>query len=387
MGLDHEDFIAAMAPRPVILLSKEKDFFDVRGTEEAYGRLQRLYDLLGYANNIAKFTGPTYHGYSLENREEMYKFFNAMTQVSDAQKEPELTIEKDETLQCTPHGQVAELKSRTVFSFTREIAGELRKNRPPLEGNALRAALTDLLHVRRQKSYPEYRILRPIGGRKYPTKYAVTYVVETEPEVQALVTRLTDEPLYSRPPKDKKRAVLYISHHSADAELREEPLIKELMDLEKDAAIYACDVRGIGESQPNTCGENQFLNPYGSDYFYAIHAIMLNDSYVAQKTWDILRVIDWLRGTGHEGIHLAAMGWGTIPATFAALLADEVNQVTLKHALTSFADLAETEDYKWPLSCMVPNILKTFDLPDCYRLLSGKKLKQIEPWNAKAEVV
>jgi dienelactone hydrolase len=37
LGLDHEDFIAAMAPKPVILLGQERDYFDIRGTEEASG--------------------------------------------------------------------------------------------------------------------------------------------------------------------------------------------------------------------------------------------------------------------------------------------------------------------------------------------------------------
>ena len=387
LGLDHEDFIAAMAPRPVILLAKEKDFFDVRGTEEAYGRLQRLYDLLGYANNIAMFAGPTYHGYSQENREEMYKFFNAMTQVSNAEKEPALTIEKEETLWCTPHGQVAELKSRTMFSFTKELSEKFGKERKSLDAAALRQALITVLKLRRQTTSPDYRILRPISGRKYPSKNAVTYAVETEPGIHALVTRLTEEALYSRPPRGVKRAVLYISHHSADAELRDEPLIKDILAAEKDAAFYACDVRGIGESQPDTCGPKSFLTPYGSDYFYAIHAIMLDDSYAAQKTWDVLRVIDWLLSTGHKEIHLVARGWGAIPATFAALLADEVKQVTLKNALTSYADLAETERYKWPLSSMVPGVLKHFDLPDCYRVLTAeKKLRSIEPMNAAGEV-
>ena len=31
LGLDHGDFLAAMAPKPVIILAKEKDYFDVRG--------------------------------------------------------------------------------------------------------------------------------------------------------------------------------------------------------------------------------------------------------------------------------------------------------------------------------------------------------------------
>ncbi len=42
LRLDHDDFLAALAPKPVILLAKERDFFDVRGAEEAYSRLRRL---------------------------------------------------------------------------------------------------------------------------------------------------------------------------------------------------------------------------------------------------------------------------------------------------------------------------------------------------------
>jgi dienelactone hydrolase len=93
-GLDHDDFIAALAPKPVILLTKEKDYFDVRGAEEAFQRLKRLYKLLGAEQNIALHTGPTYHGYTQENREAMYRFFNRVTGVSSATSEPPLQLEK-----------------------------------------------------------------------------------------------------------------------------------------------------------------------------------------------------------------------------------------------------------------------------------------------------
>ena len=53
LGLDHEDFLAALAPKPVIILAKEKDYFDARGNEAAYQRLKRLYRLLGAEDNIA----------------------------------------------------------------------------------------------------------------------------------------------------------------------------------------------------------------------------------------------------------------------------------------------------------------------------------------------
>jgi hypothetical protein len=143
--------------------------------------------------------------------------------------------------------------------------------------------------------------------------------------------------------------------------------------------FYACDVRGIGESRPDTCGSDQFLSPYGSDYFYAIHSLMLDRPYVGQKTRDVLAVLEWLASFGHRSIHLAAKGWGTLPATFAAVLSSRVSQITLKHPLKSYADVAQTEEYKWPLSALVPNVLIFFDLPDCYRELERtKKLRLIE---------
>jgi dienelactone hydrolase len=384
LHLDHADFLAALAPKPVIILAKERDYFDARGSEEAYRRLQRLYTLLGAPDDVGLFIGPTPHGYSQENREAMYRWFNRATRISDAMTEPKLVIEKDETLWCTPTGQVADLKSRSVFSFTQEKARALAAKRQPLSDAQLRQAVTAALKLPERSGVPEYRILRAVGGRGYPRPHATTYAVETEPGVFALVYRLSGEAHASRPPREPGRAVLYVSHQSSDAELRDEPLVAELVRQESGSTFYTCDVRGIGESRPDTCGINSFLNPYGSDYFYAIHSLMLDAPYVGQKTFDVLRVLDWLADHGHREVHLVAKGWGALPATFAALLAGPlVVQVTLKNALTSYQDVAESESYSWPLSAFVPGVLQTFDLPDCYRALAGKKLRQLDPWGPR----
>jgi pimeloyl-ACP methyl ester carboxylesterase len=173
-----------------------------------------------------------------------------------------------------------------------------------------------------------------------------------------------------------------VSHRSADAELREEPLIAELLAAEPDAAFYAMDVRGIGDSQPDLCGADQFLRPYGSDYFLSAHSLMLGRPYLGQKVQDVLRVMQWLKAQGHREIHLAGRGWGALAAAFAALLSEDVSQVTLKNALTSYATVAETEDYQWPYAQLLPGVLRRFDLPDVYRALVAKDLRQIEPWGA-----
>ena len=63
---------------------KERDYFDVRGSEEVLQRLKPLYALLSAEENIDLSAGPTTHGYSRENRESMYRWFNQVTGISDA---------------------------------------------------------------------------------------------------------------------------------------------------------------------------------------------------------------------------------------------------------------------------------------------------------------
>lgn len=377
MGLDHSDFIAAMAPKPVILLTKEMDFFDVRGSMEAFARLKKLYALLGAENNIAISTAAGEHAYAQDSRQAMYRWFNRATGLEGSGAEPKLTIEEDKTLWCTPNGLVTELNSKTIFTFTKEKSQALRRSRPQLEGEALARTVSEVLKLKRIEGVPDYNILRSAGNRNY-SKEATHYVVETEPGISALVTMLSEKKTGpSRPAKSVGRAILYVSHESSDADLRDEPLIRELLKAEPDAAFFACDVRGIGESRPFTCDYDSFHDPYGSDYFYAIHSIMLDRPYVGQRTDDVLRVLEWLKSFGHKEVHLAAGGWGTLPAAFAALLSPQVAQVTLKGAPASYAALAENEDYTWPLSSLLPGVLTRFDLPDCYRALEAKKLRRI----------
>ncbi len=389
LRLDHSDCIAAMAPKPVILLAQEKDFFDVRGTISAYERIKRLYTALGKPENLQLYIGPDQHTMSLPLREAMYSFFHRASGFSKADKEPALLTEKDEDLWAAPEGNVHNLNSLSLFNVAKTIATKTAAQRPKFASDQDRIAqLNKLLAIDApaliKTPAPSYRILRSRGSRSYPAKGSTAYALRTEDEIEVICIRLTEESGYiSRPQKGIKKATLYVSHRSADAELRHVPWVRELAAPAEDSVFYACDLRGIGDSQPDTCGKDQFDNPYGSHYFYAAHSLMLGRPLIGQRTADLLQTINWLTAHAHQEIHLVGNGWGALPATFAALNHSVVKQVTLKHALSSYQSIVEDPDYAWPDALMVPNILRWMDLPDLYKALEAKRLLSTEPWGSK----
>lgn len=378
LGLDHDDYLAAMAPRPLIILAQEKDFFDVRGAEESYERLRHLYQLLGAEDRVKLHIGPDPHGYTQPNREAMYRFFNSLTGVSEATSEPKLIIEKDEDLHCSPRGQVVlDPGSRTVFSFTKAKAEQLKASREAAKrsGEALREAVRRSLALpdRDPAQAPDYRILRAYGPkRKYPRDHWVHYAVETEPGMEAICTVLGSESMHSRiaaAPQGGGKVLLWIGEYSSDWDLRENPLLKELAAKQEESTlIVACDVRGVGESLPVTAGDRPH-GYYGADYFYAAFANMLDKPYLGGKTHDVLRVVDLLHARGWNQIHLAAQGLATLPTGLAAFLDERIAQVSLHEKLESWHSVATEEHYRWPLSHMIFGVLESWDLPEVWEVL------------------
>ena len=384
LGLDHSDFLAAMAPRRLRILGQERDYFDARGFEQAAARLQHLYRLLGAEDNFSSFLGPDPHGFSQSNREAMYGWFNRHTGIAQGQKEPALTLEKEEILHCVADsGQVAALQPATAFSFIQAKSKRLAASRPALRGPALKEAVIDVLKIPSRQGVPDYRILRSAGDRGYPRQRAAHYVVETEPGIPVVVARLSETSLLSRVPRGPTRALLYVAHRSADAELRTHAWLREqISQQDKTTALFFCDLRGVGDSRP-LLSTAEFVSKGGTDYFHAGISLMLDRPMMGQRTFDLLRVLDWLQSYGHKEIHLMAHGEGALPATFASLLHDGVTQVTLRNALRSYREVAESETYRWPLSALVPRVLTRFDLDDCYRELAGKALQLVDPIGAE----
>lgn len=363
-GLDHADFIIAGAPKPVLLLGQQYDFFDRRGLRQAFADIQTFYSKLGVADRVELFVGPRGHGYYAEDQQAMVEFFCKHAGVPVVQRS-EIELLPVQELWATPTGQTNEAGGVPIYELIARTAREVAQTRPALDAGALKARLAQLLALPDARPLPHYRIPRPVHK---PGEVHARYAVETEGGIRAILRQVCADPPrpYSLDVDPEVR--LYLPHVSAEAELAEN---EWAVSLKAVRPLFALDVRGLGESLPEEHRDN-FFNVYGMDYMFHAYGAMLGQSYLGRRVYDLLCVLDLLAHEGAEKIHLYGRGQGAILALFGALFHEQVASVTLKDAPRSFLEWTQTPYVSWPAANFVRGILRVCDLADIIAALDGR---------------
>ena len=381
-GLDHADFIIARAPRPALLLTQRQDFFDPRGLRLAVEDIRRVYGLLGAQAHVKEFMGEHRHGYYQDTREAMYRFFGKHAGVRVSGREPVLTLEPDAELFAAPGGSVGRVRgNKKLQEFVAEAG---RKARARSARATLGCTIGEVLQLPVRQGVPHFRVLRSTGDNDRTHHYSTfwAYGVETEPGIQAIFQvwdpqdPMTATKTRFEFPRDNE-LTLYLPHISS-----RDDVLGDFVPV-RPPLLYSLDVRGMGKSRALTCKSYDFLDGYGNDYMYAAHGLMLNESYLGRRVYDVLATLDLLQAQGVQKVHLIGRGLGSLLATYAGLLHPLVKQVTLKHALRSYRELTQSPLVDWPLSFLPHGVLRRFDLPDCYRALRAKRLRMLAPWDAR----
>jgi len=373
-GLDMADYFVARIPRPVLLLGQKNDYFDCRGLRRTFEELRHLYAILGEEDKVNLFIGPDSHGFKIENREAMYRFFGRHAGRPGTVRPSESRPEKEATLHCTPGGSVQKAGSRNLALFLRGDAEAARQKRGKIGAAKLKQAIESVLALGGRSGRPHFRVLRHRHSetRKRFAWHSV-FAVETESCVQAVLHCFGRDEYYYLP--SPREATVYVPHVSSEDEVNagRAPSGRE---------IFAIDVRGVGLTQARTCGVSDPFLFYGNEYMYAVTGQMLREPYLGRRVFDLLRVLDLLAANGTRRIHLVGRGMGAFLATCSGCLHPAVKRVTLHNALRSYDELLRHPVSLWPRSCMAMGLLDRFDLPDCYDFLRRRKrLRIVAPWD------
>ena len=369
-GLEMADFLIASAPKPVMILGQEHDFFDRRGHQEAYEELAHFYDLLGAEQDIGCFRGPHTHGFWPENQQAMASFFCRRAGTDYVPLE-ETEAVPEEALWATPTGQVIEAGATPIYTLVAERAQEIAHQRPRLGSEALRQRASRLLSLPEARPLPHYRNLHPmrIGDSVYGR-----YAIETERGIRAILKKRMAAPARARALGVVGPVRLLLPHLASEEDLRSDPLA---LDLQMTEELYALDVRGMGESMPDE--EGGFWQIYGLDYMLHGHGLMLDEPYLGRRVYDLLVTIDLLVAEGAESVELLGRGQGALIALFGALVHPGVRHVTLANAPMSYHAWTQTPIVDWPAANCLRGVLRHFDLDDCIRSL-GERVTITEPW-------
>ncbi|MCK5802605.1 MAG: acetylxylan esterase, partial [Lentisphaeria bacterium] len=357
-GLEMADMMICRAPKPVILLGQKYDFFERRGVREAYDQIRHFYSFFGAEDQVRLFMGPQTHGYSVHNQEAMVEFFVEQAGQGTVTKLPEPEVFTLEQLQVTPAGSVVDAGSRPIYELIDERAAELEASRPVLSGAELAEAVGATLDLPALPDLaPHFRIPRAVsaGGRTY-----ARYAVETEDGIRAILCKRLVESSWGHTLDVEEEAHLYLPHVSAEEDLAAEPMA---LEANGGGELYALDVRGLGESCPEPHGSGGFFQPYGMDYMAHGHGILLGESYLGRRVYDLLRTVQLLRAEGTQAIHLYGRGQGAVVALLGAVIDGNLASVTLKNAPQSFRDWTKASLVAWPAACFPRGVLAHFDLP------------------------
>lgn len=374
-GLEMVDLMIARAPKPAILLGQQYDFFERRGLKEAFAELKNVYRLLGAEDQVELFIGPTTHGFSPHNQQAMLTFFHKHAGLPGiaADITPKPMSESD--LACCPEANVVKAGSTTIYDLmAATAAGWAACRKAPKTTAEWRSTLATLLTLPKGDGVPHYRVLR---SQRLGEAVWQRSAIETEDDIRAILRKRLHHKERGETLDVEEEIHLYLPHFAAELDSQECPFVA---DLNHGADLYALDVRGLGESMSE---ERVEVNrPYGMDYMMHATALMFGESMLGRRVFDVLRTLDVLKAEGTRKVHLYGRGQGALLAAMTAMLRDEVTDLTLYNAPTSFFDLISSGVSDWPAVNSPHAVLRYFDLPDLYAAL-GDRLTQIDPWDAR----
>ena len=356
-GGEMADFLIAAAPRPVLIMGQKNDFFDIRGTREAYEEVRHIYSLLGAENRVEMEIGPRSHGYSIELRERAYDFFCKTFHLKSDSAEPASAAPRPSSeLLCTPEGRTLKLPgTRTMHDLIGDELAEVAARRPRLTADELREALRQKLDIG-AITVPHYRQLR---SRNNGDLIVVSrFAVECDSEVPAVLQLWSTQEFFHLP--EAEQAELYLPHQESLRELAERP------HPAPGCLHFALDYRGVGESMASGGDQDNapFFALYRSDYFYDSLGMLLGESYFGRRVYDVLATAALLESRGIRNLTLTASGIGRYVAIFAAFLAAGKLRLRLETPPPTYAELTRKRFSPLPQSMIPLGILELTDTDD-----------------------
>ena len=376
-GMNHADYVIMRAPRPTLICTATKDFFDIGGSWDAFREAKRVYMRFGFGERVDLAENDDTHGFKKPLREAAARWMLRWLAGRDVVvTEPEMELLSDDEIWSTPDGQVMLLPgARSAFDLNLEEAQRLASVRKKKWSDETAAQSRE--RIRRTLGIP---MLKEI---------AASSKNESGEQTDLVLTTTSGVPLSGTWLKPKGKATgttLYLHAAGADKAVEEDADLKALIDAGQ--TVLAIDVSGIGKTQPQ--GRRWYNEVFGVNAGNAVVAYLCGTSIVAQRTEEILATAKLLaagEGDASTLVSLVATDELCVPALHAAVLEPElINEVKLIRPLISWTEVIRGKLTQNQVVNAVHGVLREYDLPELVTFL-GDRVTIVDPVDGQGKPI
>ena len=369
-GMDHADYVTMRAPRPTLICTGTRDFFDIQGAWTTFREAKRTFGMLGHGERVDLFEFDDPHGFSLPRREAAMRWMRRwLLQKDDAPSEPDFPIFKDPELLCTRTGQVLEeFKGVSAFDLNADRDRQLAQTRTQSK-RSRDALLNDARRLTAVAASPPDAKLTE-GASLERSGYRIRKLIfETEPGIRVAGLMFVPEGA-----DDAGQVVIYLHGDGKATDAQPGGPIERLVKAGQ--RVLALDLRGMGETTPES---NRRNSAFGGDVKEAFLGLHINRPLLGQRVLDLLAVVEEMTSTAPQGFHLIGIGSAGPIALHAAAFEPRIRQLTLERSIVSWSDVVRTPISRDQLTNVVPGVLTHYDLPDLAAALAPRPLTIREP--------
>jgi hypothetical protein len=367
-GLDHEDILLAMAPKPVSVLAVTSDFFPIEGTRRTVMRSRRIWELSGRGAALELVEDDSTHAYTPKLARAAARFFAQHLfggRVDLAGFEPKPF--PPEQLHATKTGQVRAEFADAEFVFDATTA-RLK------EVEAARAGLPVADRKARAHEWLRGQVLRqrentPLNPRRIDRGRALgAFTVDIafwypQPYLANLGMLIR--------PRERRADHLPVTIAIWDAGTAALSAHTEWIRAEcaRGRAVFVVNLSGMGPLEPDAINQGPTDDLYGTWRKLSDDLEWMGDSMVALRTYQALRAIEVLGEwpeLNRDDVRFYAQGRTGVHAKLAAALAPKVKECEWRDGFT-FTEFVRTRSYN-------AKNLKPFILPGVLRYLDIDEL-------------
>jgi cephalosporin-C deacetylase-like acetyl esterase len=381
LGLEHADYFAMFAPRPVLILAADRDhMFGIDEARKTLREVKRVYSVLGVADRADLFSYDDKHGWSKPRREAAVRWMcrwllNDNAPIIELDQKPY----EEQQLWASKTGQVvASCKNGvTVTDLNIKRAKELAPQREKFwKENSKQECLAEVQRMIGMRSELAKPTIENVGSIYRDDCHIEKLIIQRPGEVP--VPGLLFVP---KAAKGRSPATLYVDGRGKLMDALPGGIVARL--VESGRIVLSIDVRGRGESADDQARNNR--KHWNDEIRSAYLSMQMGRPLMGQRVEDVLVGLEALLDRDDvDADKIGVVGIGrTGPVVLhAAALDERFASVSLRHSITSWIDVVSAPLAPNQIGSVIPFALTRYDLPDLVEVISPRPVEIDEPVDA-----